>query len=336
MKPASLIAATLVMMLTSWLSLTYAYRNKSVAAPRPSIANFNVYINDEEGRPVENYAVRLDGRPIGKTNRAGTLSKANIAIGNTQTVNVNVKSSEFHYDTPREALLELPEYPSTEAPHFTINVILCFDFVVCEEDRFNIALSPPIKSKTEEHSRQAGDLLTTNAYNFKLVRTADQGPKISTIISEIERMQKNRKTPTDGTPVNVLFSYLNSDEHGQMLRVVGQKEDSTHNEFALLLPFKPQLRDLAKEVSAYLADLSPKKSLASSRKTLKMKFQQPLSSNYEVYAGGFSGEPITPDSWNLAVPASGKFFLTIVKKGEIITRKFFDTGDAEQIEYDAK
>ena len=121
-----------------------------------------------------------------------------------------------------------------------------------------------------------------------------------------------------------------------MLSVIGQKADTTESEFALILPLKPESQDLAKEVAAYLSDLSPKTSTANSRKSLKMKFQEPLSSTYEVYAGGFSGEAITTDSWNLAVPTSGKFFLTIVKKGEIIARKFLDVGDAEQFEFDSK
>jgi hypothetical protein len=133
-----------------------------------------------------------------------------------------------------------------------------------------------------------------------------------------------------------MFSYLDSKEYGQMLSVIGQKADTTENEFALILPLKPESQDLAKEVAAYLSDLSPKTSTANSRKSLKMKFQEPLSSTYEVYAGGFSGEAITTDSWNLAVPTSGKFFLTIVKKGEIIARKFLDVGDAEQFEFDSK
>jgi hypothetical protein len=36
------------------------------------------------------------------------------------------------------------------------------------------------------------------------------------------------------------------------------------------------------------------------------------------------------------VVESGKFFLTILKQGQVVTRKFFDAGNASQIEFDAK
>ena len=114
------------------------------------------------------------------------------------------------------------------------------------------------------------------------------------------------------------------------------KSESVENEFALLLPLKPQLQELAQEVALYLRDLTHTKDLARVRKSLKLKFPQPLSGSYEVYAGGFSGVPITADSWKLAVPTSGKFFLTVVKKGQIVARKFFYAGDAAQIEFDEK
>ncbi len=338
MKPSSLIFATLTMMAMSWLMLTFAYRSQRVSALNPTTANFNVYINDEEGRPVANYAVRLDGRLIGKTNSGGTVSKEDIAIGNTSNITLNIKSVEFHYETPREAILDLPHYVDMDGPDFTITATLCFEFVTCEEDRFTIALSPPSKPKAEQPARNP-DLLTAKSYEFNFIRAANQGPKILTVISEIERIQKISKTgKVAGTPIDVLFSHISSDQHGQMLRIIGSnpKSDTAENEFALLLPLKPQLQALAHEVAAYLRDLTPEKNLVSARKSLKLRFQQPLNKSYEVYAGGFSGVPITPDSWNLAVPNSGKFFLTIVKKGQIVARKFYDAGDAAQIDFDEK
>lgn len=337
MKALHLTIATLVMTLTSWLTLSHAYRIKKNSPQVPSTANFNVYINDEDGNAIPNYAVRLDGRYIGDTNNRGNVATTNLNIGNTQTIALNIKSKDVKYDSPKHAVLEIPVYSATESTDFTIKASLCLDYVTCDEDRFEIALSPPSNPKSEQDLKNKS--LISSSYNFNLIRSIDHGPKISTLINEVEKIQ-TKKQPKNytGVPVDVLFSHISSEKYGLMVRIVGRSKqaETTANQFAMLLPLKPQLQDLAQEIATYLSDLTPEKSMSMARKTLKLKFPQPLSNNYEVYAGVYSGEAITPDSWILAVPESGKFFLTILKQGQVVTRKFFDAGDASQIEFDAK
>ncbi len=334
MKALHLTIATLVITLTSWLTLSYAYRTKKFSSETLTAANFSVYINDEDGNAMSNYAVRLDGRYIGTTNSRGNVVTTNLNIGNTQTIALNIKSKDIKYESPRHEVLEIPVHSASESTDFTIKVKLCLDYVICDEDRFEIALSPPSNPKSEQDLSK--NLLV---YNFNLIRSDSHGPKISTLIDEVEKIQRKKQTKHHvEVPVDVLFSHISSDKHGLMVHIVGRSKqaETTVNQFALLLPLKPQLQDLAKEIASYLSDLSPEKSVSLARKTIKLKFSQPLSSNYEVYAGGFSGEAITRDSWILAVPESGKFFLTILKQGQVVTRKFFDAGNASQIEFDAK
>ncbi len=334
MKALHLTIATMAITFTSWLTLSYAYRIKKLSPQPLTAANFSVYINDEDGNAMSNYAVRLDGRYIGTTNSRGNVVTTNLNIGNTQTIALNIKSKDVKYDSPRHAVLEIPVHSASESTDFTIKAALCLDYVTCDEDRFEIALSPPSIPKSEQDLSK--NLLV---YNFNLIRSDSHGPKISTLINEVEKIQRKKQSKNHvGVPVDVLFSHISSDKHGLMVHIVGRSKqaETTVNQFALLLPLKPQLQDLAKEIASYLSDLTPERSVSLARKTIKLKFSQPLSSNYEVYAGGISGEAITRDSWILAVPESGKFFLTILKQGQVVTRKFFDAGNASQIEFDAK
>ena len=121
-----------------------------------------------------------------------------------------------------------------------------------------------------------------------------------------------------------------------MVRVTGKRKNSgsVDHEFAFLLPTADDPAALAKSIYSYLAEARPGQHVPQGRRLLRMTFPQGLNDSYEVYAGGIKGEIINIGSWNLAVPASGRFFLTVYNKGTVIKRKFFDARDAEHLDFE--
>jgi hypothetical protein len=335
MKTSTLLSIALSILGISWLMLAGSSRYTKNESEKVEVADFFITVVDEDGAPLRDYLARIDGKLAGRTNAAGMVSKSALGIGNLPTVVMTLQSTLNRYEKKREILFTLPEQPNTrERPVYSIAVALCIDFLACEDDSFRIDAgrkTPQVLARGKIKKA----LQSEDSYEFSVHAAGDGSRKTAAVIRELRKQLEKHKPGSSPVPVELKLSQTAGEKSERMIRVTGKRKNSgsVDHEFAFLLPTADDPADLAKSIFGYLAEARPGQHVPQGRRLVRMTFPQGLSDSYEVYAGGIKGEIVNIGSWNLAVPASGRFFLTVYNKGKVISRKFFDARDAEHLDF---
>lgn len=332
MKITTLICAALTIMGVSWLLLAGAHRMQHSDSINNRIADIYISVTDDNNDPVSDYIVRIDGKILGKTNSNGMLAKTGLTIGNAPTITLSMRTMHA-YEKSKETLLTLPEYRREERPAFTITSSLCFDFLSCDDDLHQIELGKKLANTRKSLSvgPQSSDF-----YDFRLVKSPDHDKKLSNVIRGLDKLLRQNPATTKGIAMDVTFTRVESKRSGSMIKVTGRhpQSASVKGEFSFLLPLKDDQSAMSNEIARFLSNSHPNKSKTG--RMVKINFKEPLHDSYEVYAGGVAGNILSPLTWSLIVPESGRFFLTILQQGQVTVRKFFDVGASDLIEYEQK
>lgn len=335
MKNSTLLCLALTILGVSWLMLAGSARFAHSDAEASRLADFFITVVDEDGAGLPGYLARIDGKLAGRTNTGGMVSKSAFGIGNVPTIVLSLQSTLNKFEKKREILFTLPEVANTKTrPVYSIAVSLCLDFISCEDDSFTIEAgkTPPqliARGKVKKALQQA------DSYEFSLASAGDGSRLTASVIRELRQQLTKLKTGTHPVKAEIRLAQVSYGAGERMIRVTGKRSDSgsVDHEFAFLIPGSDDAAAVAKTIAGFLADVRPGSHLPQGRRQITMSFPEGLSDSYEVYAGGIKGEIINIGSWNLTVPESGRFFLTIYNKGKVIKRKFFDAKDAQHLDF---
>lgn len=334
MKVATLVSIALSTVILSWLLFVAAELFKRENAPGHALADFYVQISDEAATALPDVVVRIDGKLVGKTNATGVVSKSAVTIGSAPAVIVSTDSASGNLAQKRSIRLNLPEYDVHKRPVFSVVLSLCLKFVVCEQDAFAIRTGL-IASSVAADNRAAK--VRASSYHFASVRPLESSDPTNAIIQELRKILEREPNIQNNAVAIVLdLGRVSLEGKEEMMRVVGRRAESTSidHEIAFLFKKKSTARGTAQAIYDQLIQARPGFPGGSGRRWVTVSTSNYFRDSFEVYAGGVGGQVESFGRWRIQVPDSGRFWLTILDRGKLIKRKFFDVTAFPEINLD--